>query len=129
MSQFLPRTKRLAFLALLVFLLTQILGTRSVCILTPRRLRELTLKHDLWIMREAIDNYTSDQQRPPESLMNLVNAGYLRELPTDPCSGKGEWLEEVDYVARSAQTTVRRVYDVHSTSNQSGLDGTPLRTW
>jgi len=45
--------------------------------------REATMKQDLWVMRQAIDNYTLDKQTAPQSLEDLVQAGYLR-INIDP---------------------------------------------
>ena len=46
-----------------------------------QRSREAVLKHDLQVMREAIDNYTLDKQAAPQSLDDLQQAGYLRDIP------------------------------------------------
>ncbi|PMU83580.1 hypothetical protein C1Y30_31215, partial [Pseudomonas sp. GW704-F3] len=43
--------------------------------------REAVLKQDLQTMRQAIDNYTLDKQQAPQSLEDLVDARYLREIP------------------------------------------------
>src|SRR5260370_36993901 len=51
---------------------------------TVRHAREATMKQDLWVMRQAIDNYTLDKQAAPQSLEDLVQAGYLRRVPKDP---------------------------------------------
>src|SRR5712692_7239443 len=48
------------------------------------RSREVALKQDLVVMRQAIENYTLDKQTAPQSLDDLVSAQYLREIPTDP---------------------------------------------
>src|SRR5208282_6908144 len=49
--------------------------------MTIQRSREAVLKHDLLIMRQAIDNFTLDKQAAPQSLEDLHQAGYLREVP------------------------------------------------
>ncbi|MBI3483954.1 MAG: prepilin-type N-terminal cleavage/methylation domain-containing protein [Acidobacteria bacterium] len=59
------------------------------------RAKEASLKQDLAVMRKAIDQYTLDKLAAPQSLDDLVSAGYLREVPTDPITGKKDWL--VDY--------------------------------
>src|SRR5258708_19473279 len=51
-----------------------------------QRARETTLHHNLQVMRQAIDNYTLDKQAAPQSLEDLVQAGYLRKVPVDPLS-------------------------------------------
>src|SRR5258708_17927788 len=52
-----------------------------------QRAREATLKQDLWVMRQAIDNYTMDKQAAPHYLEDLVQAGYLRKVPVDQITG------------------------------------------
>src|SRR5438309_12041624 len=56
-----------------------------------QRAREATLKQDLWVMRQAIDNYTLDKQAAPQSLDDLVQAGYLRKVPVDQITGAKDW--------------------------------------
>src|ERR1700679_3123629 len=51
---------------------------------TVRGAREAVLKEDLHTMRSAIDSYTADKQKAPQSLDDLVQDGYLREVPVDP---------------------------------------------
>ena len=46
--------------------------------------QEATLKRDLRMMREAIDNYTLDKQHAPQSLQDLVDGHHLQEISTDP---------------------------------------------
>jgi len=46
--------------------------------------REQALKSDLFLMRDAIDDYRARTGRCPDSLQTLVNAQYLRGVPTDP---------------------------------------------
>jgi general secretion pathway protein G len=53
--------------------------------------REATLKQDLLLMREAIRKYGSDKGQAPESLQELVSAGYMRVIPLDPLTQKIDW--------------------------------------
>ena len=39
------------------------------------------LKEDLRVMRSAIDSYTMDKQKAPQSLDDLVQDGYLKVIP------------------------------------------------
>jgi general secretion pathway protein G len=52
--------------------------------------REVALHQDLHQMREAIDQFKSDQARPPASLAELVNSHYLREVPRDPLTQRSD---------------------------------------
>lgn len=58
-----------------------------------RRAKEVVLQQNLWTMRRAIDYYSSDKERPPASLQDLVSSGYLREIPKDPVCPECAWVE------------------------------------
>src|SRR5258708_28492052 len=58
------------------------------------RAREATLKQDLQAMRQSIDNYTLDKQAAPQSLDDLVQAGYLPLGPKDPLTGAARRAEQ-----------------------------------
>jgi len=53
--------------------------------------KEVVLQENLWQMRKAIDQYASDKGKFPESIDNLVEGKYLREMPIDPILDKAEW--------------------------------------
>ncbi|MBP6824373.1 MAG: prepilin-type N-terminal cleavage/methylation domain-containing protein [Acidobacteria bacterium] len=55
--------------------------------------KEVVLQQDLWAMRRAIDFYTTDKDKPPQSLQELVTSQYLRELPKDPLCPDCGWEE------------------------------------
>lgn len=55
--------------------------------------RETVLKENLFQIRRAIDQYTADKGKLPQSLDDLVKSEYLREKPIDPVTEKAEWTE------------------------------------
>jgi general secretion pathway protein G len=55
--------------------------------------RETVLKENLFQMRRAIDQYTADKGKLPESIDKLVEEEYLREKPIDPITEQREWKE------------------------------------
>lgn len=57
------------------------------------RAREVVLQQNLWTMRRAIDYYTTDKEKPPSTLQDLVSSGYLREIPKDPVCNECTWTE------------------------------------
>lgn len=92
--------------------------------------KEAVLKIDLMTMREAIDKYTLDKQKPPESLQDLVEAKYLRAIPVDPMTNQRDWKVEFTDVPLSPSPTVNGVTDVHSSSKKlSPQNGTRYDTW
>jgi general secretion pathway protein G len=97
-----------------------------------RRAKEATLKTDLTVMRQAIDNYTLDKEAAPQSLEDLVNpqAPYLREVPTDPMTRAKDWHLDFGDMVLSPDQANNGVVDVHSSSPlPSSIDGTPYNTW
>ncbi len=95
------------------------------------RARETVLHDDLFTMRKLIDQYTLDKNQPPESLDDLVQAGYLRGgLPVDPFTGSNQtWQADIEEVPLSPEQTVPGVVDVHSGSSAESLDGTAYSSW
>src|ERR1700733_7568398 len=96
------------------------------------RAKEATLKTDLTVMRQAIDNYTLDKEAAPQSLEDLVNpqAPYLREVPVDPITRAKDWHLDYGDLVLSPDQTNNGIVDVHSSSPlPSGTDGTPYNTW
>ena len=95
-----------------------------------RQAREAVLKEDLHTMRSAIDSYTADKQKAPQSLDDLVNDGYLREIPTDPMTrAKDSWQTSTSDALHSLDQTDPGIDDVHSGSQEQGSDGQPYNTW
>ena len=94
------------------------------------RARESALKQDLLVMRQAIEQYTLDKQMAPQSLDELVSAGYLREVPTDPITQKKDWRVDYENVLLSPEQTGTGITDVHSASDQvSSFERTPYSSW
>ena len=95
-----------------------------------QRAREATLKQDLQAMRMSIDNYTLDKQAAPQSLEDLVQAGYLRKVPMDPMSGTADWVPQYDSVVLSPEQSSTGLVDVHSNSGLvSPFEHTPYSEW
>ena len=92
--------------------------------------KEAVLKEDLHVMRNAIDSYTMDKQKAPQSLDDLVQSGYLREIPQDPMTHSREtWVTTTDDTLESIDQTEPGVNDVHSGSQEVGTDGQSYSTW
>src|ERR1700733_12386643 len=45
---------------------------------------EAALHQDLFVMRQAIQNYTYDKEAAPNSLDDLHASGYIGDIPVDP---------------------------------------------
>ena len=94
------------------------------------RAHEAALKHDLFVMRNAIQQYTLDKEAGPTSLDDLVSAGYLREIPRDPLTRQKDWTTSSDDFLASPDQTTTGITDVHSSSDAiSSFEGTPYSSW
>ena len=92
--------------------------------------REAVLKEDLRVMRSAIDSYTMDKQKAPQSLQDLVQEGYLKVIPEDPMTkSRDTWNTDVSDSLHSLDQTDPGIDDVHSGSQETGTDGQPYSTW
>ena len=94
------------------------------------RAKESVLKNNLFTMRTVIDEYTYDKQKAPQSLQDLVQEGYLRDIPVDPMTGSNQnWKIDMEDALRSVNQTEPGIFDVHSSSDKKGLDGTQYSEW
>src|ERR1700737_441250 len=55
------------------------------------RAREAVLRQDLFTLRQVIDQYTLDKQKAPQSLDDILQAGYLKRIPLDPMTAQSNW--------------------------------------
>ena len=115
-----------------------------------QREKEQVLRHDLWEMRSAIDKYKDAADRGaiaglsvdafgyPPDLDTLVNGvdiqghkvKFLRAIPVDPMTGKQDWvLRSMQDDPDSDSWGGQNVFDVHSNSDGTALDGTKYNTW
>jgi general secretion pathway protein G len=114
-----------------------------------KRAKERELRRDLWEMRDAIDRYKDaadkgafqtkvDSYNYPPDLESLVNGvdvqgkkvKFLRKIPVDPMTGTAEWgLRSNQDDPDSDSFGGQNVFDVHSKSYGTALDGTKYSTW
>ena len=92
--------------------------------------REAVLKEDLHVLREAIDSYTMDKQKAPQSLDDLIQDGYLKSIPEDPMTrSTTTWVTDTSDAMHSLDETDPDIDDIHSGSEETGSDGQPYSTW
>ena len=90
--------------------------------------REAVLRDDLRKMRSLIDQFAADKGRLPQSLDELVSAGYMREIPVDPFTGQKEWQQTMGDDPNSLEGGTG-LTDVHSAAEDTASDGTSYREW
>src|SRR6266566_5593842 len=114
-----------------------------------QREKERELRHDLWMMRDAIDRYKDAADRrafqikvgsegyPPDldTLVNGVDVAtkklkFLRRIPIDPMTGSSEWgLRSMQDDPQSDSWDGNNVFDVFTKSDGTALDGTQYKDW
>jgi general secretion pathway protein G len=92
--------------------------------------KEAVLREDLQVMRTAIGSYTVDKQKAPQSLEDLVTAGYLKAIPKDPITGRTDtWTLSQSDTLSTVDQTAAGIDDVHSGAQLTATDGTSYMTW
>jgi len=94
------------------------------------RAKESVLKSNLMTLRTVIDDYTYDKQKAPQQLQDLVTEGYLQKIPMDPMVGNNQsWRTIMEDAAQSVNQSEPGIFDVKSSSDKNGLDGTAYSDW
>lgn len=116
---------------------------------TIKRQKEKDLRAALWELRDGIDRYKDAADRnafqlkvgsegyPPDldTLVKGVDVGakklkFLRRIPTDPMTGSTDWgLRSMQDDPDSDSWDGNNVFDVHTKSNGTALDGTKYKDW
>lgn len=95
-----------------------------------QRSREAALKENLFRMRDAIDQYYADKNKYPQSLQDLVDEKYLREIPKDPMTDSADTWQTIPAEFDPADPAAEPgIYDVKSGSDGIALDGTRYADW
>ena len=91
--------------------------------------RESVLRSNLSTLRSVISQYTLDKQKAPQSLDDLVQAGYLRQIPVDPMTKETNWEVVQEDTLMAVDQQEPGITDLHSASNGTATDGTAYSTW
>jgi general secretion pathway protein G len=66
-------------------------------------------RQNIAAIRDAIDKFYGDQGKYPQTLDELVDKRYLREIPVDPLTDHRDWV-----VVAPTDASLTGVYDVQS---------------
>ncbi|SRR6266567_625533 len=91
--------------------------------------RESVLRSNLSTLRSVISQYTLDKQKAPQSIDDLVQAGYLRQIPVDPMTRQTNWEVVQEDVMMAVDQQEPGITDVKSASSGTASDGTAYNTW
>ncbi len=84
----------------------------------------------LFTLRSVISQFTLDKQRAPQSLDDIVQAGYIKQVPNDPFTNRNDtWQLEQEDVLLAVDQQQPGITDVHSGANLTASDGTSYSSW
>jgi general secretion pathway protein G len=90
-----------------------------------QRSKETVLHQDLLVMRDAIDKYYGDLGKYPDALQTLVERRYLRAIPVDPITQKGDsWV-----TIQNEGEDDRGLRDIKSGAEGTAPDGAAYADW
>jgi general secretion pathway protein G len=93
------------------------------------RAREATLHQNLFTLNKVIQEYSLNKRKAPQSLDDLVQAGYLKVIPDDITGRKDTWQTEPEDPQNAYDPNQTGIVGVHSGSDQPSLDGTAYSSW
>jgi general secretion pathway protein G len=98
------------------------------------RAKEAVLRETLYNFRSVLDQYRADQGKYPDSIQELVDKKYLRDIPTDPFTkSKESWVVLAPIEPSGDVVTEEKgngaVYDIHSGSDLVGSNNVPYNEW
>jgi general secretion pathway protein G len=92
------------------------------------RAREAKFKRNLATLNEVIEQYSLDKKKAPQQLDDLVQAGYLKNIPED-ITGGNTWQTVPEDPEKAWNPDEIGIAGVHSGSNEAGSDGRPYSEW
>jgi general secretion pathway protein G len=91
------------------------------------RSKDTVLRHDLAVMRDALDKYYGDLGKYPDTLEELVVKRYLRRIPEDPITESTQtWIEVPPPPTAGGGG---RIYDIRSGAPGKAVNGTDYSEW
>lgn len=117
---------------LVVMMIIVVLAATGLALYTNsvKNAKEAALRQNLFLMREALDQYYADRDKYPPSLDTLVEEKYIRGIPKDPFTNSTDtWQTELSDPEPGNPSAEIGIEDVRSGSDQIGLDNTPYAEW
>jgi general secretion pathway protein G len=94
------------------------------------RAKESVLMQNLFTLRSLISQYTLDKQKAPQSLEDLVQSCYIKQIPIDPFTGKNDsWTVDQEDYSLSVDQQETGITDVHSGSALISTSGSAYSSW
>lgn len=93
------------------------------------RTREATLRENLHTLNKLIDQYSLDKKKAPQSLEDLVQAGYLKVVPNDITGKNDTWKTDPEDPQNAMDPNQPGIVGVHSGSDAISTEGAAYSSW
>ncbi len=93
------------------------------------RAKEARLHQNLKVLNDVIQQYSLDKKKAPQSLQDLVDAGYLKFIPEDITGSADSWATEAEDPQKAWNPDETGIASVHSGSNEASSDGSIYSSW
>jgi general secretion pathway protein G len=91
--------------------------------------KEAKLHHNLTTLNQVIEAYSLDKKKAPQSLEDVVQAGYLKFIPQDITGRNDTWVTEAEDPQNAWDPNETGIASVHSGSNAMSSEGTAYSSW
>lgn len=126
-----PSRIRQAGFTLIELLVVMVVIGLLITVSVPRyfghvdKAKESVLRQNLAQLRDAIDKHFDDLGVYPDSLDDMVVKKYLRRVPVDPITERGDsWI-----IDAPANKQLGKVFDVHSGAPGRARNGSEYASW
>lgn len=93
------------------------------------RAKEARLHQNLKVLNDVIQQYSLDKKKAPQSLQDLVDAGYLKFIPDDITGNNTSWQLEQEDPQTAWNPDELGIAGVHSGSDEISQRGDAYSSW
>lgn len=93
------------------------------------RSKEARLHYNVAKLNEIIQAYSLDKKKAPQSLDDLVQAGYFKFIPDDITGRNDTWVTDSEDPQNAMDPNQTGIGSVHSGSNEMSSEGTLYSSW
>lgn len=92
--------------------------------------KESVLKEDVFELNDCLNQFMADRGKYPNTIKELRDYGYIREIPVDPMTGSSEtWVPELEVRSPEDPDAAVGIFRIRSGSTDTTVDGIPYNDW
>ncbi len=92
--------------------------------------KEAVLKENLFLLNHALEQFKADRGRYPNSISQLRERQYMREIPKDPFTGSRDtWRTEMEASEGESEDSEPGIIRIRSGSDELDSNNIPYGEW